>query len=309
VRKTKALERMIAVLDAPSNLGLRPPRPGAEPGCKKLAGALRGQGIVERLGAYDAGGLIPPPYSEEWDGKTVRNASAIARFSRDLAGRVEELLEKGRFPLVMGGDCSILLGNMLALRKRGRFGLAFLDGHLDFRHPGNSKVVGAAAGEDLALVTGRGGEDLANPEGLKPLVREEDVVALGERENDRETNDVLNTEIAVLDLAAVRKIGVAEAARRAVDRFEKNKLDGFWIHLDADVLDDEVMPAVDSPQPDGLSRNELIEMLKGLLASRLAAGMEVTIFDPDLDPDGKIASAFADDLVAALADERPVLRM
>jgi arginase len=305
VRKTETPERTIAVLDAPSNLGLRPPRPGAEPGCKKLAGALRGQGIVERLGAYDAGGLIPPPYSEKWDGKTVRNASAIARFSRDLAGKVGELLEKGRFPLVMGGDCSILLGNMLALRRRGRFGLAFLDGHLDFRHPGNSEAVGAAAGEDLALVTGRGGEDLTNPEGLKPLVREEDVVALGERENDPETRDVLDTEIAVLDLAAVRKVGHAEAARRAVDRFERNGLDGFWIHLDADVLDDDVMPAVDSPQPGGLSRNELIEMLRVLLASRLAAGMEVTIFDPDLDPDGMVASAFADDLVAALADERP----
>ena len=305
MRKTETPERTIAVLDAPSNLGLCPPRPGAEPGCKKLAGALRGQGIVERLGAYDAGGLIPPPYSEKWDGRTVRNASAIARFSRDLAGKVGELLEKGRFPLVMGGDCSILLGNMLALRRRGRFGLAFLDGHLDFRHPGNSEAVGAAAGEDLALVTGRGGEDLTNPEGLKPLVREEDVVALGERENDPETRDVLDTEIAVLDLAAVRKVGLAEAARRAVDRFERNGLDGFWIHLDADVLDGEVMPAVDSPQPGGLSRNELIEMLRVLLASRLAAGMEVTIFDPDLDPDGMVASAFADDLVAALADERP----
>jgi arginase len=303
VRKTEAPERTIAVLDAPSNLGLRPPRPGAQPGCKKLAGALRGQGIVERLGAYDAGGLIPPPYSEEWDGKTVRNASAIARFSRDLAARVGELLDKRRFPLVMGGDCSILLGNMLALRKRGRFGLAFLDGHLDFRHPGNSEAVGAAAGEDLALVTGRGGEDLTNLEGLKPLVREEDVVALGERENDPETRDVLNTEIAVLDLARVRTVGVAEAARRAVERFERPELDGFWIHLDADVLDDEVMPAVDSPQPDGLSRNELIEVLKVMLASRLAAGMEVTIFDPELDPDGAIASAFADDLVAALGDK------
>jgi arginase len=247
--------------------------------------------------------LIPPPYSEKWDGRTVRNASAIARFSRELANRVEKLLDKGHFPLVMGGDCSILLGNMLALRKRGRFGLAFLDGHLDFRHTGNSEAVGAAAGEDLALVTGRGGEDLTNPDGLKPLVREEDVVALGERENDPETRDVLDTEITVLDLAAVRKVGVAEASRRAVERFEGNKLDGFWIHLDADVLDDEVMPAVDSPQPGGLSRNELIEMLKVLLASRLAAGMEVTIFDPDLDPDGSIASAFTDDLVAALADE------
>ena len=115
--------------------------------------------------------------------------------------------------------------------------------------------------------------------------------------------------ITVLDLAAVRKIGVAEAARRAVDRFERNELDGFWIHLDADVLDDEVMPAVDSRQPDGLSRDELIALLKALLASRLAVGMEVTIFDPDLDPDGKIASAFADDLVAALADERTLLRI
>lgn len=309
MRKTAALERTIAVLDAPSNLGLRPPRPSAEPGCKKLAGALRGCGIVERLGAHDAGELVPPPYSGEWDGKTVRNASAIARFSRDLAGRVEELLGEGRFPLVLGGDCSILLGNMLALRRRGRFGLAFLDGHLDFRHPGNSKAVGAAAGEDLALVTGRGGEDLTNPEGLKPLVREEDVVALGERENDPETDDVLDTRIAVLDLAAVREVGVAGAARRTVDRFERNTPDGFWIHLDADVLDDEVMPAVDSPQPGGLSRDELIEMLKVLLASGRAAGLEVTIFDPDLDPDGKIASAFADDLVAALADKGSFLRI
>jgi arginase len=218
------------------------------------------------------------------------------------------LLGKGHFPLVMGGDCSILLGNMLALRKRRRFGLAFLEGHLDFCNPDNTEAVGAAADEDLALVTGRGGEDLTNPEDLKPLVREEAVVALGERENDPETRDVLDTEISVLDLAAVRKVGTAEAARRAVDRFERNGLDGFLIHLDAEVLDDEVMPAVDSPQPGGLGRKELIVMPKVLLVSRLAAGMEVTIFDPDLNPDGKISSVFADDLVAALADERPLLR-
>ncbi len=49
-------------------------------------------------------------------------------------------------------------------------------------------------------------------------------------------------------------------------------------------------------------------MPKVLLALRLAAGMEVTIFDPDLDPDGKTASAFADDLVAALTNGSPLLR-
>lgn len=292
----------IAVLDAPSNLGLRPPRPGAEPGCKGLARALRARGVVEKLGAEDAGGVAPPRYSPVWDGETARNAASIARYSRELADRVGSLLDEGRFPLVLGGDCSILLGNMLALRRRrGRFGLTFLDGHLDFRHPGNSGAMGAAAGEDLALVTGRGSEELTDLDGLKPLVREEDVVALGEREGGSEADDARGAGIAVLDLASIRELGAPEAARRVVARFEGSELDGFWIHLDADVLDDEVMPAVDSPQPNGLGRAELVAMLRILLASELKVGMEVTVFDPELDPGGGIAAAFIHDLVAALS--------
>src|SRR4029450_10655710 len=90
------------------------------------------------------------------DGDGVRNERAIERFSLRLADRVAALLDRGSVPVVPGGDCSILLGNMLALRRRGRYGLVFVDGHSDFRHPGNSDAVGSAAGEDLPLVTGRG---------------------------------------------------------------------------------------------------------------------------------------------------------
>jgi arginase len=67
------------------------------------------------------------------------------------------------------------------------------------------------------------------------------------------------------------------------------------------VLDDEIMPAVDSRQPDGLSYAELVELLKSLLRSELAVGMEVTIFDPDLDSTGEIAKRFADALVEGLS--------
>lgn len=299
--RARGSREKVVVLDAPSNLGLSPPRPGAEPGCKGLAAALRDKGLVERLGAEDAGEVTPPLYSPERDGKTVRNAAAIAAYTRDVADRVCDLLEGALFPQVLGGDCSILLGNMLALRNRGRFGLAFLDGHLDFRHPGNSESVGAAAGEDLALVTGRGAPELTDPDGLGVLVRDGGMVALGERENDPKTRDVLETEITVLDLAEVRRLGASGAARQAVTSFERTGLDGFWVHLDADVLDNKVMPAVDSPQPGGLSRAELVEVLRVLLHSELAAGMEVTIFDPELDPSGRIAAAFADDIVAAFS--------
>jgi arginase len=85
------------------------------------------------------------------------------------------VLDASRFPIVLGGDCSILLGATLALRRRGRHGVAFLDGHSDFRHPGNSPAVGSAAGEDLALVTGRGQPDVNDLEDRSPYVRDGDV--------------------------------------------------------------------------------------------------------------------------------------
>ena len=288
------------MVDAPSNLGLRPPRAGREPGVRRLAEALRDRGIVTRLEALEGGRVAPPPYSPDVDPETtVLNGEAVRKFALDLAEAVGAVLGDGHFPLVLGGDCSILVGNMLALRALGRFGLVFLDGHLDFRHPGNSEVVGAAAGAELALVSGRGPERLTNIHGWRPLVRDEDTFALGEREDDPDTRDARETGIEVWDLWAVREIGPGEAAARAVEILRANGVDGFWVHLDADVLDDKVMPAVDSRQPGGLSYAELIELLGVLLRSDLAVGMQVTIFDPELDPTGEIAEGFTSAVVAA----------
>ena len=98
-----------------------------------------------------------------------------------LADRVAFTLDLGRFPIVLGGDCSILLGSALALRRRGRFGLFFLDGHADFYSP-ESELNGEVASMDLALVTGHGPGALTNLEGHCPLVREEDVVLFGFRD-------------------------------------------------------------------------------------------------------------------------------
>src|SRR5687768_1867749 len=120
----------IALLDAPSNLGLRPPAPGRIPGVYRLPDAIRVHGLLERLGAHDAGRVPAPPYSPEPDPATgYRNGTALAAYSLALAERVEALLRAGHFPLVLGGDCSILLGDLLALRALGRFGLIFIDGH------------------------------------------------------------------------------------------------------------------------------------------------------------------------------------
>jgi arginase len=265
----------------------------------KLAGALRDQRLLERLSAADGGVVLAPRYQSQWEpGDGVRNEQAIERFSRRLADRVTTLLDQDVFPVVLGGDCSILLGNMLALRRRGRYGLVFIDGHSDFRHLGNTDFVGAAAGEDLALVTGRG-DALANLEGRRPLVRDRDVFAIGVRDADDALGELNALGIPVRTADEVRREGATASARDALTHLEAEALDGFWIHCDVDVLDSALMPAVDAPEPDGLEFDHLSELLRGLLTDRQARGLEITIFDPDLDEDGKLAGELTHSLSEA----------
>jgi arginase len=292
----------IVVVDAPSNLGLRPPRPGTVPGCYKLAGALRDQRLLARLGAEDGGVVTPPRYDRgDWvEGDGVFHAAAIARYSAALADRVAQHAMPGSFVLVLGGDCSILVGALLGLRRRGRTGLVYLDGHSDFRHPGNSSHVGAAAGEGLALVTGRGQPDLTDIEGLRPYVQDAATAALGVHEPDDPLLPEARETIAVLaTVEEMRATGCAAAAERALAAIAPD-VDGMWVHLDADVLDPSVMPAVDSPELGGLQPAELVETLVPLLSDPRVAGLDLAIYDPDLDEPGDGARLLADVLVEAL---------
>ncbi|MFI6919008.1 arginase family protein [Nonomuraea spiralis] len=286
-------DRNLTILDAPSNLGLRPPAEDVIPGCYKAPWALRDNGLVARLGAADAGTLVPPRYVATWKpGDGVRNGRAIADYTRKLAARVAGIRESGGFPVLLGGDCSILLGPALALRRTGRYGVAYLDAHADFRHLGNSPHVGAAAGEDLALITGRGEDYLTDIDGLRPYVRDEDVIVLGVRDEE----DVRDISGSGLAFVAGNDIPL-EAAERVLVR---DDLDGFWIHVDADVLDPSVVSAVDSPSPGGLTGDQLADLVRGLVALPGAAGIQVTILDPDLDEDGSQAATLTDILVSAL---------
>jgi arginase len=291
----------IAVLDAPSNLGLRPPTPTSVPGCAKAPGALRDQGLVARLGARDAGCHTPPRFDPGgWQpGDGVSQAADIARYTIRLADRIGAIVEGGEFPLILGGDCSIGLGSALAMRRLGedrggRVGLVYVDAHSDFRHPGNAKLVGAAAGEALALITGRGQADLAAIEQRRPYIRDSDVVLVGLRGTDEYRMDLQAGGFAVRSAPDVRAHGASRTAQWAWGQL--SECIGYWIHLDVDVLDPSVMPAVDAPDPGGIAYPELEQLLRGLLGNPECLGLEVTVFDPDFDVEG----VYAKDLVATL---------
>lgn len=301
--------RRIAVLDAPSNLGLRPPTATSVPGCSKAPGALRDHSLLSRLGARDAGCLTPPRYDlADWrPGDGVAHAAEIADYSLRLADRIGAILAEDEFPLVLGGDCSIVIGAGVAMRRRAeqageRVGLIYVDGHSDFRHPGNATYVGAAAGEGLALVTGRGQADLAAIERRRPYFQDRDVVLMGIRPHDDYRLDLTAAGFAMLPVPRLRSEGAARSAQWAREQLAGCL--GFWVHVDVDVLDPAVMPAVDAPDPGGIAYAELELLLAGLVSTSCCFGMEITVFDPDYDVAGTHARAVVETLAAGL---RPLL--
>jgi arginase len=98
----------------------------------------------------------------------------------------------------------------------------------------------------------------------------------------------------------IKRLEIRNAVSLATKSLLNNRIEGFWIHLDADVLNDTIMPAVDYRLDDGLSYSDLTEVLNVLLATRRAVGMTITIFNPRLDLDGSIARKFVSSIVDGL---------
>ena len=174
----------IVLIEAPTNLGLKEPAPGIEPGVKFLPAALDKAGFDKLIGIKEQLHVEPPAYSMQLDEVSkVRNADAIAGYSKELAAAIRGVIEQNKIPLVIGGDCSVMIGAGVALKQKGNFGLFHLDGHTDYMWPEFSQT-GGAAGMGLAIVAGKGHDKLTNIEGLKPYIEEENIFCVGNREYD-----------------------------------------------------------------------------------------------------------------------------
>jgi len=297
------LRHSFAILEAPSALGHIPEHRGVE----RAPGVLLEAGLADGLSARRAGCLPADGYSSVRDPRTkVMNPQPLHDYSRLLADQIEAILGNGEFPVVLGGDCSLLLGAALALRRRGRYGVLYVDGDADFYQPEVNPLHGAASASDLAFATGRGPDIVCDLEGKRPLVRDGDVAVLACRDavaRERRGCQPLPRDMLVLDREHVRQAGAAGAARQAVTFLTRDggPPDGFWIHLDADVFDETIMQAVDDPRPDGLTWDDGIAVLRSAIVTCQAAGRQVAIYKPHIDKDGSNGRGLAAIVRSALA--------
>ncbi|HTE34073.1 MAG TPA: arginase family protein [Chryseolinea sp.] len=279
----------IQIISAPSILGLRPT------GVEAMADALLAAGLRDALSVTKPGIFVPTlndTYDPHRDAHTrCLNPSAIADFSRLLAGEVAVTIRNNNFAFVLGGDCSILLGAMLGLKPIGQYGLIFLDAHADFYGPDQSPT-GEVADMDLALVSGRGPAELTNLNDRCPYVLDENIIHIGQRDELEVARygapDIRDTMISCYDLKSIRDNGIESTMGAVLQAMRMRLVEGFWIHFDTDVLADDMNPAVDYRLPGGLTFQETAYSLKSLLQTGRIAGITVTIFNPALDVTGQI---------------------
>lgn len=286
---------------------------GKRSGVAKAPATLRCAGLVDALGRLcrvrDAGDVsFSKPTVERDASSRIIAYSSLASMIRGVRTSVSRVLQEGSFPLVIGGDCPVLLGCLAASTQVFRpMALIFVDGHEDADLPHQSPT-GEAADMELGLVLGLGVPKLIR-EAVRsvPLIDPSRTCMLGPRDKKllqkAKIRSLDDGSIEYYDDISLRRGNIRALADRVTRKLAATA-EGLWLHVDLDVLSTRSLPAVDYRQPGGLSWSQLERLTSTILSSGNVVGMNVTIYNPDLDPDGRFARRIIKYLQTMLASVR-----
>ena len=252
--------------------------------------ALRASGLVQEVASVglevkDLGDVECTLPAREMRNLKLLNPAQVIVLSKAIAPRVEQLIRSGYFPLILGGEDGILMGIIAGLQDglKKRIGLIYVDAHGDFNTP-DTTPSGLIGGMNVAIVAGRGPEQLANIFGKRPQLPEETIVLFGQRDLDPPEKAALeSSKVTVISTKNVKQMGAAEAMRRAI-HILKPQVDTLYFHMDVDVLDPGEMSALILPVPNGLTLKEMMEALEVVGSSGLLCGAAFMVFNARKDP-------------------------
>lgn len=222
-----------------------------------------------------------------------------------LAEKVESVLKRGFFPVIIGGDHSLAIGTWNGFAshfKQEPFGLIWIDAHMDAHTPETSPS-GAWHGMPLAAMMGHGELNLSQLLSKDPILLPKNLCLVGVRsfeEGEAELLKRLGVKVYMAD--EVKKRGVATVLKEAVAHVTTHTKK-FGISLDMDVIDPQEAPGVGSPEPGGLSAKELISALKIIKIDPRLMGFELVEFNPHKDIEKKTFSLCQQILEAVLSEE------
>jgi arginase len=271
----------IGLLGVPANSS------GRTDGVAGAPAALRAAGLVDALqrvsSVADYGDVpLPAPSTKRDPATGLIDPAGLTALVEGVRAGVAAILADGQFPLVVGGDCPLLLGCLAAFGNTDGRGLLFVDGHED-AYPPERSTTGEAADMELAFALGIV-ETPWWPEltAASPLVLPGHVGLLGPRDSALLEAEGVPSLAGLLPF--VDGSALAEDPSASTSAAVASLPASWWFHLDLDVLSTDALPAVDYPQEGGLGWGELSVVAATAMAAG-PIGWDVTIYNPDLDPD------------------------
>ncbi len=282
--------KKLAIIGMPMDLGQM--RRGVDMG----PSAIRYAGINERLKklfdeVHDRGDIaIGRPEVEVDPESNLRNLHLIAEKTEMLAKEVDQAIEAGSFPLVLGGDHSIAIGTLAGVAKHyNNLGVIWYDAHGDL-NTAETSPSGNIHGMPLAVSLGMGHPLLTNVGGYAPKIKPENIVIIGARSLDEGERELIKEHgIKVYTMHEIDRIGMTKVMEEAIS-YLKGKTDGVHLSLDLDGLDPNDAPGVGTPVLGGISYRESHLAMEMLAESEIITSAEFVEVNPILDDKNKTAT-------------------
>jgi arginase len=233
----------------------------------------------------------------------LRNLKAIETANTQLADLVSNVVEKGHFPLVLGGDHSIAIGTLAGVSKHYEdLGVIWFDAHGDL-NTGDTSPSGNIHGMPLASSLGIGHPALSDLGGYGPKVKPENLVIIGPRDLDKgEKKLIREMGLRVYTMHEIDRMGMAAIMEESID-YLKKRTDGVHLSLDLDGVDPTDAPGVGTPVIGGISYRESHLAMEMLAESGIVVSAEFVEINPILDERNKTAKAAVALMGSLLGDQ------
>jgi arginase len=291
--------KKIALIGAPSSAA------AFLAGSEKAPAALRAAGLVEKLQnagyeVVDYGDCAPRLFADDDEHRRARNLPAIVAGLNDLKARAEVAIKSGALVLVLGGDCSQVIGLLTGARRYYKnISLLWFDRDADLNTPASTPS-GRIDGMVVANIIGKGAPELTRFWGDGALVREPDVLLFGlERVDPPEQEFLTRSPMRHTYLADIQRKGAAKSAQDALTQLHADTRE-FVVHLDTDVLDVSELPSVNVPGTAGLRVADARTILQEIAKKKNLLALDIAQYNPDRDSDGAGAKKLVDLLVDVL---------
>ena len=303
----KIQREIVSIIGFPMDLGAGRRGVDMGPSALRIAGL---QSKLENLGydVNDTGDVkIEIMERQKVQNLKLKFLNEILKTSVSLASKVEKVLDKGNFPLCLGGDHSMALGTIAGIsahckKNKLRLGIIWIDAHTDMNTE-ETTPSGNIHGMPLAASLGIGNDKLVNLYGINPKLKPENCALIGIRSVDTaEKMNIKKLKISVSTMADIDKVGIYRIMVKTLKHF-KESVDHIHVSFDVDSVDPSLAPGVGTPIPGGLSYREAHLIMESIAECGCMSSLEVAEVNPILDHKNKTA-IFTTDLIASSMGQR-----